>query len=65
MKAFAGLSPIPSPVIGKLKHFKSQTDINAKAQPNPPPNPNHVDLHMHSAVISGIYFLFKFYINVI
>jgi len=51
MKALASFSPIPSPVLGKLKHFKSQTDLSMKS--NPPPNPNHVDLHMHQAVISG------------
>ncbi|ORX61040.1 hypothetical protein BCR36DRAFT_579105 [Piromyces finnis] len=53
MKAFANLSPIPSPVLGKLKHFKSQTDLSAKQSTNSPQNSNFIDLHMHSAVISG------------
>lgn len=52
MKALAAFSPIPSPVLGKLKHFKSQTDINTKSNPVPQ-NTTYVDLHMHSAVISG------------
>jgi len=53
MKALASLSPIPSPVLGKLKHFKSQTDLSTKNNANTVTNTNHVDLHMHSAVISG------------
>jgi hypothetical protein len=54
MKALASFSPIPSPVLGKLKHFKSQTDLSAKSNINNVQiNSNYVDLHMHSAVISG------------
>jgi len=58
MKALANLSPIASPVLGKLKHFKSQSDISTKNSIQPPTTTNYVDLHMHSAVISGTIFFF-------
>jgi len=44
--------------LGKLKHFKSQSDISTKNSIQPPTTTNYVDLHMHSAVISGTIFFF-------